>query len=149
MGLRQELEVDGPGYVERGIGLSKAVGLVVQRIMTQNSREALIELLFLALYLDDHLSLAEDGVVTDALDSIGWDSPHPREICILKAFSKAREAHTCDLKTEEYLSVRADVIKKAGAEATALTWLYKVLGADGISATEDRYLKRLEKRWYA
>ena len=117
--------------------------------MTQDSREALIELLFLALYLDDHLSLAEDGVVTSALESIGWESVHPREICILNAFSKAREAHTCELKTEEYLSARADVIKKAGAESTALTWLYKVLGADGISSTEDRYLKKLEKRWFA
>jgi len=117
--------------------------------MTQDSREALIELLFLALYLDDHLSLAEDGVVSSALEAIGWDSPHPREICILNAFSKAREAHSCELKTEEYLTTRADVIKKAGAESTALTWLYKVLGADGISATEDRYLKKLEKRWFA
>ena len=117
--------------------------------MTQDSREALIELLFLALYLDDHLSLAEDGVVTDALNSIGWESAHPREICILKAFSQAREAHSCDLKNEQYLSARAEIIKKAGAESTALTWLYKVLGADGISSTEDRYLKKLEKRWFA
>ena len=62
---------------------------------------------------------------------------------------KAREAHGCELKTEEYLSARATVIKNAGAEATALTWLYKVLGADGISTTEDRYLKKLEKRWFA
>ncbi len=29
--------------------------------MTQESRQVLIELLFLSLYLDDHLSLAEDG----------------------------------------------------------------------------------------
>ena len=83
------------------------------------------------------------------MSSADRESAHPREICILKAFSKAREAHGCELKTEEYLTVRADVIKKAGAEATALTWLYKVLGADGISATEDRYLKKLEKRWFA
>jgi len=117
--------------------------------MTQDSREALIELLFLALYMDDHLSLAEDGVVSNALESIGWESAHPREICILNAFSKAREAHSCALKTEEFLAVRADVIKKAGAESTALTWLYKVLGADGISSTEERYLKQLEKRWFA
>ncbi|MCW1923364.1 hypothetical protein OKA05_12435 [Luteolibacter arcticus] len=117
--------------------------------MTQDSREALIEVLFLALYLDDHLSLAEDGVLTNALDSIGWESPHPREICILNAFSRAREAHSCELKTEEFLSARAEVIKKAGEEATALTWLYKVLGADGISVTEERYLKKLEKRWFA
>jgi hypothetical protein len=117
--------------------------------MTQDSREALIELLFLALYLDDHLSLAEDGVVTSALDSIGWESSQPREACILGAFSKAREAQSCELKTEEFVASRATLIKKAGEEATALTWLYKVLGADGISLTEERYLKKLEKRWFA
>ena len=116
--------------------------------MTQDSREALIELLFLALYLDDHLSLAEDAVVSSALESIGWDSPHPRDICILNAFSKAREAHGSELKTEEYLTARAGVIKNAGAESTALTWLSKVLGADGISGEEDRYLKKLEKLWF-
>lgn len=117
--------------------------------MKQDSREALIELLFLALYLDNHLSLAEDGVMSQALDAIGWDSPHPREVCILNAFSKAREAHSCEAKTEEFLAARATVIKQAGDEATALTWLSKVLGADGISDTEGRYLKKLEQRWFA
>lgn len=117
--------------------------------MTQDSREALIELLFLALYLDDHLSLAEDDVLTTALDAIGWESAQPREICILNAFAKAREACSSELKTEEFLATRATVVKQAGEEAVALTWLSKVLGADGISATEDRYLKKLEKRWFA
>ncbi len=116
--------------------------------MTQDSRQSLIELLFLSLYLDNHLSLAEDDVLTTALDAIGWESVQPREIFIFTAFGKAREAHTCELKTEEFLASRAKVIKTAGDEAVALTWLSKVLGADGISESEGRYLKMLEKRWF-
>jgi uncharacterized tellurite resistance protein B-like protein len=116
--------------------------------MKQESRAALIELLFLALYLDNHLSLAEDGVLSSALDSIGWDSEQPRDICILNAFSKVRDIHGDELKTEEFLAARATTILAAGDEATALTWLTKVLGADGISASEERFLKRLERRWF-
>ena len=52
--------------------------------MTQDSRQVLIELLFLSLYMDDHLSLAEDGVLNDALESLGWDSPASREQFIFK-----------------------------------------------------------------
>ncbi len=116
--------------------------------MNQDSREALIELLFLSLYLDNHLSLAEDEVLTSALDAIGWDSSQPREICILNAFAKAREASSCDLKTEEFLAVRADLIQRDGESAKALTWLSKILGSDGISPSEARFLARLEKRWF-
>lgn len=113
--------------------------------MTQDSRQSLIELLFLSLYLDNHLSLAEDDVLTTALDAIGWESAQPREVFIFSAFSKAREAATCAIKTGEFLDVRAGGIKKDGDAATAITWLSKVLGADGISASEARFLARLEK----
>lgn len=116
--------------------------------MNQDSREALIELLFLSLYLDNHLSLAEDEVLTSALDAIGWDSAQPREICIFNAFSKAREAATCEIKTEEFLAVRSALIKREGEAAKAITWLSKVLGSDGISPSEARFLANLEKRLF-
>ncbi|QJE97160.1 hypothetical protein [Luteolibacter luteus] len=117
--------------------------------MTQNSRQALIELLFLSLYLDNHLSLAEDDVLTDALDHLGWDSAHPRETFIFQAFSNAREASADAIKIEGFLDQRSDIIKADGAEPQALTWLTKVLGADGISPSEERFLHRLEKRLFA
>ena len=72
--------------------------------MTQESRQVVIELLFLSLYLDDHLSLAEDEVLNSALDSLGWDSPVSREKFIFSAFSKAREVATCPIKTEAFLA---------------------------------------------
>ena len=131
------------------IRLSFSHLLLTHGIMKQASRESIIELLFLSLYLDNHLSLAEDDVLTSALDAIGWESSHPRELCIFNSFSKAREAASCGIKTEEFLATRSDVIKDAGDAATAITWLSKVLGADGISPSEARFLEKLEKRLFA
>jgi hypothetical protein len=116
--------------------------------MTQQSREALIELLFLSLYLDQHLSLTEDEVLGEALESLGWDAPEPREAYIFKAFSSAREASHCAAKTEEYLATRADRIKSDGQQNEAMTWLHRVLASDGISPSEKLFLASLEKRFY-
>lgn len=117
--------------------------------MTQESRQALIELLFLSLYLDEQLSLAEDEVLNVALDSLGWESPRSREKFIFSAFSKAREAAACPIKTEKFLSERTDLIKRDGEEATSMTWLYRVLGSDGISPGEQRFLSQLEDRLFS
>jgi uncharacterized tellurite resistance protein B-like protein len=116
--------------------------------MTQESREALIELLFVSLYLDQHLSLTEDEVMTTAMESLGWESSKPREQFIFSAFAVARDASNCEQKTEEFLKCRVDRIMADGEEAAALTWLYRVLGADGISPSEQRFLSRLEGRFY-
>jgi len=116
--------------------------------MTQDSRQSLIELLFLSLYLDNHLSLAEDEVLTSALDTLGWESRHPRETFIFQAFANARAASVDELRTADFLASRSDVILRDGESASALTWLYKILGADGISPSEERFLNKLEKRLY-
>jgi N-acetylmuramoyl-L-alanine amidase len=116
--------------------------------MTQDSRQSLIELLFLSLYLDNHLSLAEDEVLTSALEALGWEAELPRELFIFQAFAKAREAAADELKTDAFLSSHADLLANNGTSASALTWLYKILGSDGISMAEERFLKKLEKRLY-
>lgn len=116
--------------------------------MTQESRQALIELLFVSLYMDNHLSLAEDEVLNDALDALGWDSPDPREDFIFKTFSDARDVAADELKTHEFLGSRTALIKSQCDEASALTWLYKVLGSDGISTSEKRFLGQIEASLY-
>ncbi|MBK1814101.1 hypothetical protein JIN84_00575 [Luteolibacter yonseiensis] len=116
--------------------------------MTQDSRQVLIELLFLSLYMDDHLSLAEDEVLNEALESLGWDSPQPREKFIFKAFASARDAITSLDKTRGFFDTRTAVIKKDGSEAESITWLSKVLAADGLTSTEKYFLAQLEQRLY-
>jgi hypothetical protein len=104
--------------------------------------------LFLSLYMDDHLSLAEDEVLNDALDTLGWDSPQPREKFIFKAFASARDAITSLDKTRAFFDSRTAIIKQDGSEAEAMTWLSKVLAADGLTPTEKYFLKQLEERLY-
>ena len=116
--------------------------------MTQDSRQALIELLFLALYMDDHLSVAEDEVLTEALDSLGWESARSRETFLLAAFSSARTAAGDIEKTNECFSSRAGIIKRDGCEAESLTWLTKVFAADGLTRTEKFVLSQLQEFWY-
>ena len=116
--------------------------------MNQNSREAIIELLFLSLYMDDHLSLAEDAVLSEALDALGWDTDSPRERFIFRAFAASREAFTSLEKTQVFFAERADTIKRHGDEGKALTWLTRVLAADGLTSTEKYFLGRLERYFY-
>jgi len=116
--------------------------------MNQDSRNAIIELLFLSLYMDNHLSLAEDEVLTEALDALGWESESPRERFIFRAFASSREAFTSLEKTEVFFAERADTIKRHGDEGKALTWLSRVLAADGLTPTEKYFLGRLEQYFY-
>ncbi len=119
-----------------------------QEPMKQEAREALIELLFLSLYLDDHLSLAEDEVLTKSLDSIGWEGVHPRDAFLLKAFSVARGGVANGVAIDGFLESRAETIRNAGEGGFALTWLVNVLAADGISSTEEHFIRKLEKQLF-
>ena len=116
--------------------------------MHQNSREALIDLLFLSLYLDDHLSMAEDEVLTSALDSLGWDSPNSREKAIHSAYTGAKEIAADSLEAEQFINGKVDVIKLNGDEAVAITWLSRTLSSDGLTYMEKGFLKQLESRLF-
>ena len=116
--------------------------------MTQESRQAIIELLLLSIYTDDHLSLAEDGVLNQAIDAFGWESEEPRQQFLSNTFAAVREANSDPTKTQEYFVSRAEAIKADGCQGEALTWLTKVLGSDGFTATETYVLRKLENIWY-
>lgn len=110
--------------------------------MNHDTRQALIELLLLALYLDNHLSLLEDEMLENALKSIGWSASNPDDVSITDAFATAREASTSELKTEEFLKHRASLLKDAGEAELAYNWLGRILGADGFTGSESGFLHR-------
>lgn len=116
--------------------------------MTQQSREAIIDLLFLSLYIDDHLSMAEDTALESALVSLGWDDGQPKDIFLLNAFARARDASASEEKIHEFIDERVALIQEDGQEATALEWLGKVLAADGLAQSEEQFLHRLHDRLF-
>ena len=60
--------------------------------MTKESRQALVELLLLAIYQDDHLSLLEDAALEKALQTLGWEPGRDNELSLTSAFAAARDA---------------------------------------------------------
>jgi hypothetical protein len=116
--------------------------------MKQQSREVLIELLFLVVYQDHHLSEEEDDLINHAVNNLGWESTEPRDLWISKAFAAVREASTCESQTNLFLESRLAVIEQNGEQAAALTWLSRALGSDGITPAETNFLHRIEARLF-
>lgn len=113
--------------------------------MDTPSKQALIELLFLTLYQDGHLSIEEDSVLEKALNALGWTEDGDDGISVGTAFSVVREAGSDELKSYEFLKSRTTALREAGHSATALEWVGKVLASDGMSGEENTYFARVEK----
>jgi hypothetical protein len=113
--------------------------------METAAQQDLIELLFLALYHDDHLSVDEDSMLQKALAALGWKPDEKTGPSVGKAFAAVREANSCEATKETYLTERVSRLKVAGHSALALEWLGKVLASDGLDASEELFLERTRK----
>ena len=102
----------------------------------------LVELLFLSLYQDDHLSIDEDSMLQKALNALGWEPHEQTGPSVGKAFAAVRDAHSSEEKKEAFFVERAERLKAAGQSSLALEWLGKVLASDGIDGGEERFLER-------
>jgi hypothetical protein len=111
---------------------------------TQPQREALIDLLILSIFVDAHLSLAEDHALHSAIDSLGWGSEHPREIFVLNSFSRGRRASESDDAMAQYVAAHAGAFPEPAQRAEALEQIQKVLESDGLAEPETSFLRHLE-----
>lgn len=113
--------------------------------MDQDSQQNIIELLFLSLYQDDHLSIDEDSMLQKALIALGWKEHEQDGPSVGKAFAAVREANACEADKLAFLEEKARLIKEAGHSSTAFKWLGKVLASDGLDARESRFLEKAQK----
>jgi hypothetical protein len=113
--------------------------------MDSSNHQDIVELLFLALYQDDHLSIEEDSLLKKALVALGWEESEQTGPSAGKAFAVVREARASDETKEAFLVERTSRIKEAGQSALALEWLGRVLGSDGLDKSEAWHLERVEK----
>lgn len=113
--------------------------------METAAQQDLVELLFLALYQDGHLSVDEDSMLQKALTALGWEPQERTGPSVGKAFAAVREANACEATKEAYLIERVARLKAAGHSALALEWLGKVLASDGLNGGEERFLERVGK----
>jgi hypothetical protein len=110
--------------------------------MEKSDQQDLVELLFLALYEDGHLSVDENVMLQKALTALGWE-PHERTgPSVGKAFASVREAISCEVTKDAYLIERAARLKAAGHSSSALQWIGSVLASDGLHSKEERFLEK-------
>lgn len=114
-------------------------------MMEKPNHQDIVELLILALYQDDHLSVAEDSMLQKALIALGWEESEQTGPSVVKAFAAVREARATEEAKEAFLVNLTSRIKEAGQSTLAFEWLGKVLASDGLNQGEAWHFERVEK----
>ncbi len=112
--------------------------------VTQAEREAIIDLLLLAIYIDGHLSLAESNEFNSAADSLGWESSTGPSVYISTATDRARNARTSEDSVAELIRFVALRLSSAGSKERALVLLNRLLTSDGKTEKEKVFFKQVE-----
>lgn len=111
--------------------------------MTQEQREALFDILALAIYADAHVSLVEEDLVKQTFVKKGWDSTRPKSLFIEESYARAREAAESDDAMMDYLAERAAAFTTKTAQKEACTTVKKILESDGETAEENEFFNLL------
>lgn len=111
--------------------------------MTQAQREALFDLLSLAIYADAHISLVEEDLVQAAFVAKGWKSDYPKSLFVDESFARAREIAEEDDAMFDYLSERAATFTTKTVQTEVLGIIKGILEADGMEAEENEFFNLL------
>ena len=111
---------------------------------TQPQREAVIDLLSVAIYADSHLSLAEQSAVDTQVHKMYWDSQLSVEAYSNGSINRARDArNNPDLKAD-YLQNIADKLETEIGKTKAYEICRSVLLSDGQAETEVNFLANVK-----
>jgi len=111
--------------------------------MTQVHREALFDILSLAIYADAHISIAEEDLLQQAFIAKGWKSEFPKSLFVEESMARAREAADSDDAVMDYLMDRAEVFTTKAAQAEACAVVKGILEGDGMTADENEFYNLL------
>lgn len=112
--------------------------------LQQPEREAIIDLLLMAIYVDDHLSLSETKEFDDTAESLGWDSNTGLSVYIDSATDRARTARSSEEGTDEMVGFIAERLTSKGSKERALTLLNHLFMADGKTDKEKDFFSKVE-----
>ena len=112
--------------------------------LSQPQREALIELLCLAVATNHCDSPAQEVAMHRALQKLGWaDASQPQPVFLAKALREAREIINDEKCVVAFIATRAAHFQSAEDRQTALELLMMVLEIDGMDDEEDTFLARV------
>ena len=123
--------------------LNRAQTMLSRDGLHQSEREAIIDLLLLGLYADNHISVVENDVVLQAIADFDWTSVATADIYINTATYRVREAAASPKTEQQFLMEIVLRLHSKEAQHTATTLLAKLLNADGTNEAENAFMRRV------
>lgn len=112
--------------------------------LEQKEKEAIIDLLMLAIYADNHLSLAEDKILKEEFEKMRWVSVTGIDIYLAEATARARSALTSEVARKEFLEFIGERLTSRPARGKALDLLSKVFYSDGTTEKEKEFTEAVK-----
>src|ERR1700747_2932604 len=110
--------------------------------MTQEQREAVVDLLLLGMFADAPLRVSEDQKLVSVIEEIGWDSYQTPDLYLQSAIAKARDTLETTGATKHRLKKINEELNEPGLRQRALEYLTQFLGVDGaVDAEESKFLE--------
>ena len=113
---------------------------IAKQDVTQNEREAIIELLMMIMYSDKTLKLAEDEAIKEYTSSIKWESPLSLEFYFGKVTPKIRTALSDEGKMNAFLKDINTRIESELVKAQVLLVCNDLAMADSEFSSEEKEL---------
>ncbi len=108
--------------------------------VTQNEREAIIELMMLIMYSDKTLKLAEDEAIKEYTNNIKWESPLSLDFYFGKVTPKIRKALSDEGKMNAFLKDINTRIESELVKAQVLLVCNDLAMADSEFSSEEKEL---------
>ena len=114
---------------------------------TQAEREALLEIILLSTYADNHIDLSEKKVMELKIQSLSWDSVTPVENFINEKISTIRNAINHESFKKEILTSIQDRLVSDKSKKSAYAFCEKILMADGTKTQEESDFQSILKTY--
>jgi hypothetical protein len=112
--------------------------------LQQGEREAIIDMLLMGIYFDDHLSLSESEEFKSLTDLIGWESDLDISVYVDNTILRVRNVRSSEEALTEFIRYIAERLNSAGSRERALELLNRLLRTDGKTDTENVFFKQVE-----
>ncbi|NJM19596.1 MAG: hypothetical protein HC836_25070 [Richelia sp. RM2_1_2] len=120
--------------------LSLTLSEIAKQDVTQNEREAIIELMMMTMYSDKNLKLAEDELIQEYVSNIKWESPLSLEFYFAKVTPKIRTALQDKEKMNTFLEDINNRLENKAVKTQVLQLCNDLAIADADFSAEEKEL---------
>jgi uncharacterized tellurite resistance protein B-like protein len=102
-----------------------------KRQLSQKEREAIVDLLHFCMYGDAHIALKESEFISQAVDTLGWDTQLSFGSYETRSIAGARSARESADARQDFLARAAERLQAADVRSLAVDLCKQMMVADG------------------